>query len=213
MVNTHRFTLREEISHAISHGIGAILSLAGLPILIVMAVMHGTAWHVVSFTIYGVSMLVLYMSSTLVHSFPPGRVKHLFEIFDHSAIYVFIAGTYTPYLLTVLRGPLGWSMFGIMWGLTVLGIVFKVFFVQRFLYLSTLLYVLMGWLIIFAWKPLTAVYPDGGIALLVIGGILYSIGAIFYVWRGFYYHHFVWHLFVLAGSIFHYFAILIYLLP
>lgn len=213
MANTHVYTLREEISHAISHGIGAALSLGGLPVLIVMAALQGTVWHVVSFSIFGASMFLLYLSSTLVHSFPEGRAKHIFDIFDHSAIYVFIAGTYTPFLLTILRGPLGWTMFGVMWGLTALGILFKVFFVKRFLYLSTLLYILMGWLIVIAWKPLTAVFPAEGITLLVTGGVLYSVGAIFYVWRGFHFHHFVWHLFVLAGSILHYFAILIYLLP
>lgn len=213
MANTHSYTLREEISHAISHGVGAALSLGGLPVLIVMAALQGTVWHVVSFSIFGVSMFLLYLSSTLVHSFPEGRVKHIFDIFDHSAIYVFIAGTYTPFLLTILRGPLGWTMFGVMWGLTVLGIIFKIFFVKRFLYLSTLLYILMGWLIVVAWKPLTAVFPAEGITLLVTGGVLYSVGAIFYVWRGFHFHHFIWHLFVLAGSILHYFAILFYLLP
>src|SRR5690606_26655251 len=124
----HVYTLKEEISHAISHGVGAALSLGGLPVLVIMAALHGTVWHVVSFSIFGVTMLLLYMSSTLVHSFPEGRTKHIFDIFDHSAIYVFIAGTYTPFLLTALRGPLGWSLFGIMWGLTAFGIVFKVFF-------------------------------------------------------------------------------------
>lgn len=211
MANTHVYTLKEEISHAISHGIGAALSIAGLPVLIVTAALEGTVWHVVSFSIYGAAMVLLYLSSTLVHSFPEGRAKHIFDIFDHSSIYIFIAGTYTPFLLTALRSPIGWTLFGIVWGLTLFGIVFKIFYVKKFLYLSTLLYILMGWLIVIAWKPLTAAVPSEGITLLVIGGILYSVGAIFYVWRGFQFHHFVWHLFVIASSVAHYFSILLYL--
>ncbi|AZS16142.1 PAQR family membrane homeostasis protein TrhA [Paenibacillus lutimineralis] len=213
MANTHTYPRREEVANAITHGIGAMLSLAGLVLLIVFSSLKGTAWHIVSFTIYGVSMLLLYVCSTLVHSFKEGKVKDLFEFFDHSSIYLFIAGTYTPLLLIAVRGPLGWSLFGIVWGIALLGVLFKAFFVKRFLFMSTIFYLIMGWLIIIAWGPLTAAIPQPGIVLIVTGGILYTLGTIFYVWRIFPYHHAIWHLFVLAGSVTHFFAILLYLLP
>lgn len=213
MANTHTYPRREEIANAITHGIGVLLSLAGLVLLIVFSSMKGTAWHVVSFTIYGVSMLLLYSCSTLVHSFKEGKVKDLFEFFDHSSIYIFIAGTYTPFMLVAVRGSLGWSLFGIVWGIALLGVVFKAFFVKRFLFMSTIFYLIMGWLIVIAWGPLAAAVPQTGVVLLVTGGLLYTLGTIFYVWRAFPYHHAIWHLFVLAGSVTHFFAILLYLLP
>lgn len=213
MANTHTYPRREEIANAITHGIGALLSLAGLVLLIVFSSTKGTAWHVVSFTIYGVSMLLLYLCSTLVHSFKEGKVKDLFEFLDHSSIYIYIAGTYTPFMLVAIRGPLGWSLFGIVWGIALLGVVFKAYFVKRFLFMSTFFYLIMGWLIVIAWGPLTAAVPEPGIVLLVAGGILYTLGTVFYVWRAFPYHHAIWHLFVLGGSITHFFAILMYLLP
>ena len=208
MSNTHIFSKREEIANAIIHGIGAIFSIAALVILIVSSVMHGTAWHVVSFTLFGSSMVLLYLSSTLVHGFPAGRVKDFFEIMDHSAIYFFIAGTYTPFLFLAIKGALGWTLFGIVWGIAIAGTVFKAFFVKRFLHTSTLLYVVMGWLMVFGWKPLLENVSSQGLMLLAIGGILYTVGAVFYVWRGFTYHHAVWHVFVLAASILHFFAVM-----
>ncbi|MBA9088497.1 hemolysin III [Fontibacillus solani] len=211
MANTHTYPRREEIANAITHGIGALLSVAALVLLIVFSSIKGTAWHVVSFTIYGVSMLLLYLNSTLVHSFKEGKVKDLFEFLDHSSIYIFIAGTYTPFMLVAIRGPLGWSLFGTVWGIALLGVLFKAFFVKRFLFMSTIFYIIMGWLIVIAWVPLTAAVPYNGIVLLVTGGILYTLGTVFYVWRAFPYHHAIWHLFVLAGSVLHFFAILLYL--
>lgn len=213
MANTHVFTKKEEIFNAITHGIGVLLSITALVFLIVFSVKEGTAWHTVTFTIYGATMLLLYLSSTLVHSFPKGKVKDLFEIFDHSSIYLFIAGTYTPFTLIVINGALGWTLLGIIWGIAIIGVVFKSFFTKRFLYLSTILYITMGWLIVIAWKPLAITLPSQGLQLLILGGILYTVGTIFYMWRGFLYHHAVWHLFVLAGSIAHFFAILRYVLP
>ncbi len=208
MAMTHTFTKKEEIANAVIHGIGALLSIAALVILIVFSALYGTAWHVVSFTLFGATMVLLYTSSTLVHSFPPGRAKNVFEILDHSSIYFFIAGTYTPYLFVAVKGPLGWTLFGIVWGLAAAGTVFKAFFVKRFLHTSTVLYLVLGWLIVFAWNPLTAALTDKGTALLVGGGVLYSVGAIFYVWRGFLYHHAVWHLFVIGGTALHLFSVL-----
>jgi hemolysin III len=212
MADTHVYTKREELANAITHGLGTVLSITGLVLLIIFASMKGTVWHVVSFTIFGVTMLLLYTASTLVHSFPEGKAKDLFETFDHSCIYLFIAGTYTPLLLVTLRSPLGWTMFGIVWGLAIVGVVFKAFFTKKFLVLSTLFYVMMGWLIVFMWNPLQHLLMPGGIRLLIIGGLLYTFGSVFYIWRGFPYHHAVWHLFVVAGSVMHFFAILLYVL-
>ncbi|MDE5413210.1 PAQR family membrane homeostasis protein TrhA [Alkalihalobacterium chitinilyticum] len=208
MSNTHVFSKGEEIANAIIHGIGALLSIAALVLLIVFSSLYGTAWHVVSFTLFGTTMVLLYTSSTLVHSFPPGKAKDVFEILDHSSIYFFIAGTYTPFLFIAVKGALGWTLFGIVWGLAIAGTIFKSFFVKRFLHTSTVLYVLLGWMIVFAWGTLVQNVPSEGIVMLVIGGVLYSGGAIFYVWRGFYYHHAIWHLFVVAGSIMHFFSVL-----
>jgi hemolysin III len=213
MANTHIFSKQEEIANSITHGIGALLSIAALVILIVCSSLYGTAWHVVSFTIFGVSMLILYTSSTLVHSFPQGKAKDVFEILDHSSIYFFIAGTYTPFLLIVIKDTLGWTLFGIVWGLAIAGTVFKCFFVKKYLFTSTVLYVVMGWMIVFAWKPLADRLSSQGLFLLMIGGVLYTLGAIFYVWRGFRYHHAVWHLFVILASTAHFFCVIFYVLP
>ncbi|WP_162877042.1 PAQR family membrane homeostasis protein TrhA [Aeribacillus pallidus] len=205
---THIFSKREEIAYSITHGIGALFSIAALVLLIVFASTHGDALHVISFSLYGATMVILYTASTLVHSFPPGKAKHIFEIFDHSAIYFFIAGTYTPFLLIAIQSALGWTLLGIVWGLAISGTIFKMFFVDRFLHLSTILYIIIGWLIVFAWKPLVAAVPTYGVVFLVIGGIIYSVGTIFYVWRGFTYHHAVWHVFVIAGSVMHFIAVM-----
>jgi hemolysin III len=213
MVNTYTYSRREEIVNAITHGIGALLSVAALVLLIVFSSLYSSPWHVVSFTIYGATMLILFVSSTLVHSFPEGKVKDLFEIFDHSSIYLFIAGTYTPFLFVIIRGVLGWSLFGIIWGIAIAGVIFKAFFTKKFLFLSTVFYIAMGWLIVIAWNPLTAALPSGGLIMLILGGALYTLGTIFYVWRAFPYHHAIWHLFVLAGAIMHFFAVILYLTP
>jgi hemolysin III len=212
LANTHTFSKGEEIANSITHGIGTLLSIAGLVVLIVFASMNGTAWHIVTFAIFGASMFILYLSSTLVHALPKGKAKDIFEIFDHSAIYLFIAGSYTPFLLLAVKGSLGWTLFGIVWGLAIAGTVFKMFFVKKFLFISTIGYILIGWQIVFAWKPLIQNLHQNGVFLLVLGGILYTVGAVFYVWRGFKYHHAVWHIFVLAGTVSHFFAVLLYLL-
>ncbi|MFC0472298.1 hemolysin III family protein [Halalkalibacter kiskunsagensis] len=213
MATTHTFSKGEEIANAITHGIGALLSVVALVLLVVYSSIYGSAWHVVSFTIYGVTMLLLYFSSTMVHAFPKGKVKDLFEIFDHASIYLFIAGSYTPLLFIVVQGTLGWTLFGIVWGIATIGVVFKIFFVKKFLFMSTIFYIAMGWLAIFAIKPIVETLPPAGTALLFVGGICYTVGTIFYVWRGFKFHHAIWHLFVLAGSIFHFFLIMLFVLP
>ncbi|MDM5294391.1 hemolysin III family protein [Peribacillus simplex] len=213
MANTHVYTKKEEVVNAITHGVGVLLSIAALVFLIIFSVQKGSPWDVVISVIYGASMLLLYVSSTLVHSFPEGKTKDIFEIFDHSAIYIFIAGTYTPIMVLVIQGSLGWTLLGIIWGVAIIGVVFKAFYVKRFLFLSTLLYIAMGWMIVIVWGPLTAAMPSEGIQLLIAGGLLYTFGAIFYVWRGFPFHHAVWHVFVLGGSATHFFAVLFYILP
>ncbi|CAM3651509.1 hemolysin III family protein [Cohnella lubricantis] len=212
MAHTYVYSRKEEVANAVTHGIGAVLSIAALTLLIIFASLNGTAWHVTSFAVYGVTMLMLYTASTLVHSFREGKVKDLFETFDHSCIYLYIAGTYTPLMLTVLRSPLGWTVFGIVWGIAIGGVVFKAFFTKRFLFLSTLFYLLMGWMVVLVWGPLKEAMPAGGMHLLMAGGMLYTLGSVFYVWRAFRYHHAVWHLFVLGGSVLHFFTILLYVL-
>jgi hemolysin III len=210
---TYKQSLGEEIANAITHGIGALLSIAGLVILIVFASIKGDAWHIVSFSIFGTCLVLLYTASTLYHSLPGKRVKKVFRIMDHAAIYLLIAGTYTPFTLTLLRGGWGWSLFGIVWGLGLAGILFKVFFVNRFNVLSTIVYLLMGWMILIAGKPLIEHVPVNGLYFLLAGGAAYSLGTIFYLWEKLPFHHAIWHLFVLGGSICHFFAVLLYILP
>jgi len=178
-----------------------------------MAALHGDAWQLVSCSIYGFTLLLLFSSSTLYHSFRSQQVKHIFRVIDHASIYLLIAGTYTPFVLVNLRGQWGWSLFGVIWGLALAGIVFQVFFVSRFRLLQTLIYLAMGWLVVVAVKPLFAHVPRAGLLWLLAGGLCYTVGALFYLWKRLPYHHAVWHLFVLAGSICHYFAILFYVLP
>jgi hemolysin III len=213
MAQTHIYSKEEEIANAVTHGIGALLSVAALVLLIIFSSLYGTVWHVVSFTIFGSFMVVLYFSSTMVHALPHGKAKDLFEIFDHASIYLFIAGSYTPFTFIVIQGSLGWTLFGIVWGLAIAGTIFKVFFVKKYLFTSTILYVAMGWLIVLGWNQIITNLDFNGIVLLIAGGICYTIGAIFYVWRGFKYHHAVWHIFVIAGTATHFFCVLLYLLP
>ena len=209
LANTHTFSKGEEVANSITHGVGVLLSIAALVLLIVSSSIYGNAWHIVSFTLFGSTMILMYTSSTLLHAFPEGsKVKDLFEIFDHSSIYFFIAGTYTPYMFLVVKGWLGWTIFGIVWGLAIGGTVFKSFFVKKFLFTSTALYVVMGWLIVLAWRPLSEHMPHSGLTYLIIGGLFYTFGSVFYIWRGFKYHHAVWHLFVMAGSLMHFFSVL-----
>jgi hemolysin III len=212
LANTHTFSKGEEIANSISHGIAALLSVAALIILITLSAFHGNSWKIISFTVFGTTMLNLYISSTLVHALPAGKAKDIFEILDHSAIYFFIAGSYTPYLFLVVKGWEGWTLFGVVWGLAIIGTVLKCFFVKKFLVTSTILYVCMGWLIVIVWGPITRAIQPEGIVLLVSGGIFYTVGSVFYVWRGFRYHHAVWHIFVIAGSAAHFFAVLWYLI-
>ena len=212
MKNIENFTKGEEITNAILHGIGLGLAIAALVILIVFASIKGDSRYIVSYTIYGSTLVLLYLASTLYHSLPYGKGKDVFEIFDHSAVYLLIAGSCTPLTLVALKGTLGWTIFGIVWGLSVIGIIFKVFWVKKFVVLSTVLYIAMGWLIVIAIKPLMKFMSTTSLVFLIIGGVLYTLGTVFYIWRGMKYHHAIWHLFVLGGSICHFFT-MIFMLP
>lgn len=205
--------IKEETINAVTHGAGAVLGAAGLAVLVALAALRGDAWHVASCAIYGATLVLLFTSSTLYHSFRGPRVKHVFRVIDHSSIYLLIAGTYTPFLLVSLRGGWGWSLFGVVWGLALAGIAFQVFFVDRFRLAQTLIYLGMGWLVVVATRPLLQRVPLGGLLWLLAGGLSYTLGAVFYLWKKLPYHHGIWHLFVLAGSVCHYFAILLYVLP
>jgi len=204
-------SLGEEIANSITHGIGAALAVAGLVTLVFYATMYGDAWRIVSFSIYGATLVILYLISTLYHSFTHPRVKKIFQIFDHCSIYLLIAGTYTPITLISLRGPWGWTLFGLIWGLAALGIVLKIWFVGRLKAFSIALYLAMGWLVVIALKPLFTMVDHGMIVWIVIGGLCYTLGVIFYALKRMPYHHAIWHLFVLGGSTTHYLGMLFYL--
>jgi len=202
-----KLTNGEEIINAITHGIGSLLSIAALVVLIVVAGRHGDIWHLVSFTIYGSTLILLYLSSTLYHSFSNQKVKNLFARFDHISIFLLIAGTYTPILLTSMRGIWGWTLFGIIWGLAIAGAVIRSIYLHRFRKLMVAVYLLMGWMFVLAGKQIYLSLPSVSLTFLILGGIAYSVGVIFYMWRSLPYAHGIWHLFVLAGSVLHFFAI------
>lgn len=201
-------TIGEEVFNSITHGIGTLLSIAALVLLVVFASIKGNAWHVVSFSIFGTTLVLLYLSSTLYHSFTKIKVKNLFARFDHAAIFLLIAGTYTPLLLTVVRGALGWTLFGIIWGVAITGVVVRSIYLTKFRKLMVGIYVAMGWMFIFAIIPLINNLSGTSLTFLFLGGGFYSLGVIFYVWRNLKYGHGIWHLFVLAGSIMHFFSVI-----
>ena len=203
-----------KIANISAPGIGFLLSIPGLVLLIIHAARFGNGWHIVSCAIFGASIVISYAAFTLYHVFKyHSRLGHLFKIIDHSTIYLLIAGTYTPFTLVYLRGNWGWTLFAAVWGLTVAGIVFKIFFVHRFKIAAPLVYLLMGWLIVFAIEPALTFIPREALHLLLAGGLFYSFGLIFYAWKQLLFHHAVWHLFVLAGSICHYFAVYLHVIP
>ena len=208
-----RYSIGEEIANSVTHGVGVVLSIGGLAVLTAFASVLGNAWHIVSSSIYGATLILLYASSTLYHSIQLPRVKHILQVIDHSAIFLLIAGTYTPFTLVTLRGAWGWTIFGVVWGLAVTGIIFQVTRLRKWPVISLALYVGMGWAVIVATKPLLAAIDPRGLLLLLLGGLSYTAGIVFYVWRRLPYHHAIWHIFVLAGSAFHFFAILFYVIP
>jgi hemolysin III len=202
-------TLGEEIANSITHGIGAALSIAGLVAIVAVAALDRSAWRIVACAIYGTSLVLLYTSSTLYHALANNRAKRVFKILDHSSIYLLIAGTYTPVTLITLRGPWGWTLFGVIWGLCVCGVVFKSLWIDRLKSASTVVYVLMGWCVVFAIRPLLAALPWTGFMWLLAGGLCYTAGVAFYA-NSSRFAHSIWHLFVMAGSLCHYWAIFRY---
>jgi hemolysin III len=209
---TH-YPLSEEIAHAITHGVGLALSLAGLAALVVAASLRGDAWHLAGASVFGVALVLLYAASTLYHSLPRGRAKEVFRRLDHAAIFLLIAGTWTPFALGPLRGTWGWSLLALVWGLAALGIVLVTAIPRRARRVSLVLQLAMGWLAVLALEPLARSLHADGLALLVAGGLAYSLGVVFYAWRSLPFGHAVWHLFVLAGSALHFSCVQRYVVP
>jgi|TARA_R110000822_G_scaffold244860_10_gene373539 hemolysin III len=210
---SNKYSLGEEIAHGLTHGVGIVLAIAGLCVLVTFSALYGSAVHVVASSIFGASMIVLYTASTLYHSLPMPETKRIMRVVDHASIYLLIAGTYTPFTLVTLEGAWGWSLFGVVWGLAIAGIIFKLFFTGRFDRLSVAIYVAMGWCGLVAIKPMMAALPTLGLWLLVAGGLAYTGGVIFYLLERMRYHHAIWHLFVMAGTTLHYFVVLFFVIP
>ncbi len=205
---------REELANAVTHGVGLLLSLIGMPILVLAALDHGERATLIGASVFGATLIALYAASTFYHAIPHPTLKQRLRVLDHAAIYLLIAGTYTPFTLGVLRGAWGWTLFGIVWTLAALGVLFKVLFGSGAMAkLSTAIYVAMGWVIIIAIKPLIASMEHAGLMLLIAGGLCYTAGVIFYVDERRAWTHPVWHLFVMGGSVCHYFAVLWYAAP
>jgi len=208
-----RYSTGEEIANSLTHGAGAALAVAALAILVTLSALAGDPWRVVAFSIYGSCLLALYLASTFYHALVSPRLKRLFRILDHTAIFLLIAGTYTPITLVSLRGGWGWTLFGLIWGFALFGICLEVFFIDRYRWLTMSTYLGMGWMVVIALKPLISALPLGALIWLGAGGLCYTGGVDFYLWKRQRYTHAVWHLFVLGGSVCHFFCFLIYLLP
>lgn len=207
------YSIKEEIANSITHGVGLVLAIAGLGVLIAFASRLGNAWHVVSCTIFATTLILQYTFSTLYHSIQLPRAKSVMRVLDHSAIFLLIAGTYTPFMLVNLRGTWGWTLFGVVWTLALLGVLFQVSLLRRWQGFSLALYIGMGWVVVVAIKPMLVAVAPGGLILLLLGGLAYTSGVGFYLWKSLRYHHAIWHGFVLAGSILHFFAVLFYVVP
>lgn len=207
-MSSAKYSVGEEIANSVSHGIGIVLSAVGLGFLIWLSVQYGDGWYVVSTSIYGVSLILLYSASTLYHAIPHPKAKRVFQLLDHSMIFVLIAGTYTPFALVSLRGPWGWTLFGIVWGIALAGIILETVKKKRIKWLSLSLYLGLGWMAVIAIKPMLEQVPAIGLLFLLAGGLSYSLGVIFYVRKQMLYHHAIWHVFVMAGSALHYCAVL-----
>lgn len=208
-----RYPLLEEVISSAIHGIGIVLSIAGLAVLVAFAALAGNAWHVTSVAVFGATLVLLYTASTLYHGIPNEVAKPTLRALDHVAIYLLIAGTYTPYTLISLHGAYGWVLFGVVWGLALLGIVCELSPLKRFRGAAVALYIGMGWSALAALGPLLEAVPGGGLWLLFLGGASYTLGVPFYLWRRLPFSHAIWHGFVLVGSILHFFSILLYVVP
>lgn len=206
------YTVGEEIFNAVSHGVGVLLSIAALTLLIIFAALKSDGYGMAGALVYGISLILLYSMSMVYHIVRNEKAKRVLRVFDHCSIFVLIAGTYTPYLLVCMENPMRWIMFGVIWGVTVIGIVLNAINLERFRKVSMICYVGMGWAIIFSIKAIVSAIGIGGTVLLVAGGIVYSVGIIFYTMKKYRYMHSVWHLFVLGGSVCHYLSVLLYVL-
>lgn len=211
--STRDYSLGEEIANAITHGVGALLSIVALVALIVAAALWGNAWHLASAIAYGVSLFILYMASTLYHAIQNPKACAVFKVLDHAGIYLLIAGTYTPFTLVVIRDQGGWWLFAVVWSLAIIGIVFEAFWVNRPKWISVLVYLGMGWLAVTMINPLLSNLEPAGVWLLFGGGVAYTLGTVFYVLKRVKYMHAVWHLWVLAGSALHFLAVMFYVFP
>ena len=207
------YSIGEEIANAVTHGLGVVLGIAGLTLLVVLAARYGDGRHLASSIVFGTTLVLLYTASTLYHSFPWPRVKHVFKVLDHAGIYLLIAGTYTPFTLVTLADDGGWWLFIIVWALAIAGVALEAAWTYRPKWLSVLVYLGMGWLALFAIGPLTANLSAAGIWLLVAGGLAYTVGTVFYVLKRVPYMHAVWHVFVLAGSVLHLLAVVLAVIP
>lgn len=203
-------SLGEEIANSVSHGLGLLATLAAFPVLVIAALQRGDAMGIVGASVFGTTMVLLYFMSTLFHALPRCRAKRVFQILDHSAIYFLIAGTYTPFTLGVLRGDWGWTLFGLVWGLAVVGTVLKALGGVRYTTVSTWVYLGMGWLVLIAAETVWTLVPTWGLFWLVAGGVAYTAGTVFFMAERIRYFHFVWHLFVVAGTACHFIAVLWY---
>lgn len=207
------YSFKEELLNSLTHGVGTVLAAVGLVVLVILAALYGDGWRLLSFTIYGGCLVFLYLASTLYHSARRPRLKQFYRLLDHSAVYLLIAGTYTPFLMVKLRGPVGWTMLAVVWGLALLGIAFKVGFIGRYEKWATIGYLLMGWMCLLAFRQMMDALPVWGIFGIMLGGIFYTVGVIFYTGERIPYNHAIWHLFVMGGSAAHFFTILLFVLP
>ena len=211
--NIPRYSAGEEIANSVTHGIGLLLSIAGFAILTSFASLHGNTWHLISCIIFASTLIMQYTFSTLYHSIQLPKVKSIMRTFDHSAIFLLIAGTYTPFMLVNLRGTWGWALFGTVWTLAIAGILFQTALLRSWKGISVAIYIAMGWAVVVAIKPMLQSVAPGGLILLLAGGIAYTSGVAFYLWKSLRYHHAIWHGFVLLGSILHFFAVLFFVIP
>jgi hemolysin III len=212
------YHLAEELASCITHGIGTLLSIVGLTLLVIFAAAGGDPWRVVSVSIFGATLVLMYLTSTLYHACTHTPARNILQICDHCSIYLLIAGTYTPFLLVNMRGPWGWSLFGVLWGMAVAGCAFKIWMMDHnhkrwWNFLSNFIYIAMGWAVIIALKSALETVNTTGIILLIVGGVAYTGGVIFFCWQRLPYNHTIWHLFVLSGSVSHFFAVFFFVVP
>jgi hemolysin III len=207
------YSFKEELINSATHGVGVALAFIGLIVLVGLALVYGNIWHKVSFPIYGISLVLLYLASTLYHGIQQPKAKRVLRLLDHSAVYLLIAGTYTPFLMVKMQTPLGWSLLTAVWIIAVVGILFKVFYIGRYEKYTTMGYVAMGWICLIGARQIVTLMPPWALFGLFLGGVVYTAGVLFFVWERIPYNHAIWHLFVMGGSAVHFFTVLLFVLP